>query len=812
MRFENNTPYRHLRQWLGLGLAGLILLPLTPATALAQKEKETASKPAFALTIDNIMRGPDLVGTTPTQVRWSRDSQKVYFSWKEPGEPREKDPDTFMVNRDGSNLQRLSEADARNAPPITADLSKDKAFSVFDRYGDLFLYNHTAGRAMQLTKTTEVESNPHFTTDQKSIFFTRNDNLFLLSLETGALQQLSNFRSRPGPDEKEKGTDSQEYLKQEEKALIEILRQRAKKREEREAKAKERLPLKPFTIPGNLSLQSLELSPDQKYILASFTEEASRSKIASVPFFVTESAYTEMVPTRNNVGDLQTRYKMAVVTLATGDVKFVEHSLKTTKKPKPEAGKEPAGEPQTIDREVYYGSVVWSDDGSKAALLLRAFDNKDQWVTTLDPAAAKINILHTIHDDAWVDGPGVSTLGWLPDNQHLYFEWERDGYAHLYTLPTAGGQPKQLTSGQFEVDNVQISEDKTRWYFTSNEVHPGEIHFYSMPLEGGTRTKLSTLPGSNLASVSPDGTMLALIRSYTNRPPEVYLQPNQVGAEAKQVTTSPTAEWLSFPWIDPPVVTFQARDRATVYARLYKPKTAVKGDPAVIFVHGAGYLQNAHKYWSYYYREFMFHHLLMEKGYTVLDVDYRASAGYGRDWRTGIYRHMGGKDLDDQVDAARWLVSAHGVDAKRIGLYGGSYGGFITLMALFTQPDVFVSGAALRPVTDWAHYNHEYTSNILNSPQDDPEAYRRSSPIYFAEGLKGNLLICHGMVDLNVHFQDSVRLAQRLIELRKENWELAVYPVEDHSFVESTSWADEYKRIFKLFEQTLKPVSKPVSR
>ena len=122
------------------------------------------------------------------------------------------------------------------------------------------------------------------------------------------------------------------------------------------------------------------------------------------------------------------------------------------------------------------------------------------------------------------------------------------------------------------------------------------------------------------------------------------------------------------------------------------------------------------------------------------------------------------------------------MNPKRIGVYGGSYGGFITLMAMFTTPDVFAAGAALRPVTDWAHYNHGYTSNILNVPQKDAEAYRKSSPIYFAEGLKGALLICHGMVDTNVLFQDSVRLAQRLIELRKENWEFAPYPVENHGF------------------------------
>jgi dipeptidyl aminopeptidase/acylaminoacyl peptidase len=144
------------------------------------------------------------------------------------------------------------------------------------------------------------------------------------------------------------------------------------------------------------------------------------------------------------------------------------------------------------------------------------------------------------------------------------------------------------------------------------------------------------------------------------------------------------------------------------------------------------------------------------------------------------------------------------VDAKRIGTYGGSYGGFLTLMAMFTTPDVFAAGAALRPVTDWSHYNDTYTSEILNDPQTDMEAYKQSSPIYFAEGLKGRLLICHGMVDTNVFFQDTVRLVQRLIELRKENWEVAPFPVENHSFTEETSWASEYKRILNLFEETLR--------
>jgi dipeptidyl aminopeptidase/acylaminoacyl peptidase len=398
----------------------------------------------------------------------------------------------------------------------------------------------------------------------------------------------------------------------------------------------------------------------------------------------------------------------------------------------------------------------------------------------------------------------------MPDGHSLWFLSERDGWMHLYVVDAAqpGAAATQLTSGRFELVSAGLSRDKKKFYFVSTEVHPGERHMYEMAADGGPRTRITTMTGSSIGEVSPDGSMIGLIQSSATRPPEVFVMPNKAGAPMQQVTTTPTEEWRSFKWIEPDVITFQARDGVEVYARLYTPEmigaARDRTRPGVVFVHGAGYAQNAHKYWSTYYREYMFDNLLASLGYVVLDVDYRASAGYGRDWRTAIYRHMGGKDLDDVVDGAKYLVQAQKVDPTRIGLWGGSYGGFITLMALFTSPDTFAAGAALRPVTDWAHYNHGYSGSILNEPQDDAEAYRQSSPIYFADGLKGALLICHGLVDTNVHIQDSIRLAQRLIELRKSNWELAVYPVENHAFEQATSWADEYTRMLKLFETHLR--------
>jgi dipeptidyl aminopeptidase/acylaminoacyl peptidase len=427
----------------------------------------------------------------------------------------------------------------------------------------------------------------------------------------------------------------------------------------------------------------------------------------------------------------------------------------------------------------------------------------------LDTASGKWKLLDRQHDDAWVGGPGAGgfgggNTGWINDNT-FWYRSEVTGFSHLYIVNVSTGEKRALTSGNYEVQSAQLSNDKKFFYITTNEIHPGEQHFYRLNISDGKKERLTTMTGANDVTVSPDEKYLAILYSYTNKPWELYLQENRPGGRIEQVTNlGRSDEFKAYDWRDPELISFPASDGANVFARIYKPKNPDPSRAAVLFVHGAGYLQNAHKWWSSYFREYMFNNMLADNGYFVMDIDYRGSAGYGRDWRTGIYRHMGGKDLSDQVDAVTYLVMNYGVNPQHIGIYGGSYGGFITLMALFTEPDVFAAGAALRPVTDWANYNHGYTANILNEPFNDSLAYKKSSPYYFANGLKGHLLICHGMMDLNVHYQDAVKLTQRLIELGKDNWELASFPMEDHGFVEPSSWTDEYKRIFKLFEETLK--------
>ncbi len=785
---------------LVLLVVSLLLAPLLPA-------QQTPSRPE--LTVEKIMRDPKWIGTAPRNPYWSEDGKQIYFLWN----PEEAESDSlYVVSRSGGTPRKLSPLARRKVPSPRGDYTRDHRKKTYEKYGDIYLLDVSKMQIRQLTQTVDKESNPRFTQDERGITFVRNNNLFLFDLTNETVVQLTDLRKGQKPKQgSEAKTEAQKWLRKQQLELFDVLRKRKRLKELRQKLQEAESPPRPKKIYiGKQRVLNLQLSPDRRYVTFLLRKESVKARRTMVPRFVTESGYTEETRSRTKVGDEQPTYRFQIYNIAADTVYGVQidsiPGIFPEKAPK-ESTQERKG--KSKPREVLISGPVWSEDGSRCFVDIRSSDNKDRWLMLLEPETGRLTLLDRQHDDAWIGGPGIgwrgfgASVGWMPDNRRIWFVSEADGYAHMYTVDVTTMKKQQLTRGRFEIYRPRISRDKKRWYFSSNEVHPGERHFYTMPLNGGKRTQLTSMSGRNDVVLSPDEKWLLIRYSFSNRPPELYVMANRPGAPARQLTSSLTAEFKAYPWRAPQIVTFRASDSAVVYARLYRPERPQPGGKAVIFVHGAGYLQNAHKWWSSYFREYMFHNLLADRGYTVLDIDYRGSAGYGRDWRTAIYRHMGGKDLSDQVDGARFLVQKYGIDPKRIGIYGGSYGGFLTLMAMFTKADVFAAGAALRPVTDWAHYNHPYTSNILNTPVGDSTAYKQSSPIYFAEGLKGPLLICHGMADTNVHFQDVVRLAQRLIELRKESWQVAIYPVEGHGFREPTSWMDEYKRILKLFEENL---------
>lgn len=775
-----------------------------------------------SLTVDYIMRDPKWMGTSPSNAFWSHDSKTVYFNWN----PQKNISDSlyaFAINATAPEKANANILDRNNALS-NAVYNAAGTQMVYGFRGDIYWTEVKTNKTTRVTQTEEQEFNPSFILNDEWIAFNKSGNIFAWHTKSGVLMQLTNIGSGGSTTGGNFNRSSAPintltqngWLQQQQLDLFEVLKERKEKRDLRnEYLAKNRIvyndTIKRIAT-GDKMMQGLQISPDARFVTYRLYQAPAGNKPTIVPDYVTESGYTTDLNTRTKVGNALGRFEFYVwdrqrdtlMLIKTDAIPGIQDLPDYAKDyPKRYEGKKPSSRPVAI-----YGPY-WNATGTYAIVDIRSQDNKDRWIMQLDAATGKLVPIDRQRDEAWIAGPGIgggnfgTRIGWV-NNELFYFQSEATGYSHLYVYDTKTQSKKALTSGNYEVQELRLSKNKQYFYLLSNETHPGKQNWYRIKIDGTGKERITPWEGGYEVSMSPDEKWIAYRYSYINKPWELYVQENAPGKKPIQVTNlSMSDEFKKYNWKEPKVTTIPARDGQSIYARIYEPAADKKNGAAVFFVHGAGYLQNVHYWWSSYFREYMFNNLLADKGYTVIDIDYRASSGYGRDWRTGIYRHMGGKDLTDHVDAADYLVKNYGIDKNRIGLYGGSYGGFITLMGLFTTPDVFKAGAALRPVTDWAHYNHGYTANILNEPVQDSIAYAKSSPINFAGGLKNHLLICHGMVDVNVHFQDVVRLSQKLIELKKDNWELAVYPMEDHGFVEPSSWTDEYKRILKLFETYL---------
>lgn len=469
----------------------MVAIPVVLSLALGQwsgvfaqnqpvaQNQVVAHKP-FALTIENIMRGPGLYGYEPNAVRWSGDSQRIYFTWKQASDPVDHPVDTYVVNRDGSGLRKLSEDETRLAPPTTGggrggpdapqqggSRTRDRKKMVYAADGDLFLYDFSTDTRRQLTKTADTEQNPSFTQDERHVAFTRAGNLYVMSLDTGMIEQMTEIAAAAAPGAapangaggrgggrggrgggappvatgtgaEARGTDSQEFLKKQEKELLEIVKERAALREENDAKRKKDHPRKPFQLQARQTANRLELCPDGTCVIAMVNDAANGAKPENVPSYVNESGYTEDITGRTNVGDAQNRQRVALLDVVSGDVKWVDPGLTNA---------------ALANREIQMQAPVWNEQGTKAVMTARSTDNKDRWILALDPATGKTRTLFTEHDDAWLNGPGAQTLGWLKDGSHIYFQSERDGYSHLYTIGFDGGEPKQLTSGKWEVSS-----------------------------------------------------------------------------------------------------------------------------------------------------------------------------------------------------------------------------------------------------------------------------------------------------------------------------------------------------------------------
>lgn len=748
------------------------------------------------LTIELMMQGPGLVGTSPSRVRWSADGKTVYFHWNNPAkldslnaiDPLKAYDNYVSIGEEASwyaldvasqAITKLDDDVADMTAPLESAWNHARTRAAEIRGGDLYLVDRWQEQTRQVTQTLEREHDVQISYEGDVVYFVSGDNLFALDWDGGPIRQLTNLKLSAKPSEKEPSEQRQFLIDQQKELFTDFGRDKPEPRKKHP---------EAVYLGEGWSIRDIMVSASGHYAAVELSKEGG-GREPLVPHFVTESGYMETRKARTKVGDLRDESHVALVDLRGDSLIEIE-----------------------IDPGIAHDVRGWSPVGD--VLLTRGIpaDFKVRYFYAIDPAGKDANgkvvprVLDEYGDEAWVGGPGFYRTGaWLQDGSGIFFVSEEDGFSHLYTVTLDGTRHEKLTEGGWEVYSAEQSSDGALWYLITNEGEVGSHRLWVMNADGSNRRLLTADVGEYSAEYDPDGTCVALLRSTLTRPDELYLYDIAAGQMSEPLTQSTTEVFRSFAWIWPEILNIKADDGGTFRAHIFRPDMFGKrpNGRGVVFIHGAGYLQNVMSWWSYYYREYMFNHFLAMHGYTVLNVDFRASAGYGRASRVAIYKHMGGRDLDDVIDAARYLVANEGVGKEQVGVYGGSYGGFLTVMALFKYPDVIKAGGAIRSVTDWAHYNHWYTSRILGLPEEDPEAYERSSPINFVDGYEGGLLMLHGLVDDNVLAADVIRLSEVMMEKGKDDWDLMLYPMESHAFKRASSWTDEYKRIYKLFEEEL---------
>nr|WP_315252115.1 S9 family peptidase [uncultured Duganella sp.] len=777
------------------------------ASAIAAAASATAAP--TPITLDQTMANPDWIGNPVESAWWGWDSRQVYFKQKRTGSIVR---DTFQVS--GGAAKLVEDKQLANLDTESPVYNRERTRAILTRNGDLFERDLKTGALTQITRGTAPAIDVQYAADGNHVQFRVGSDWFSWSRSERLVSPVVLLRTAKDP---EAAPDADFRRDMQLRLMSTLARLKQEKDEGRDQRNAERAadptraPL-PVYLGEKVTIETSSLSPDGRYLLVvTAPKDGDKRRVGKMPKYVTESGYEETDDERKRVSEVgPLKHELKLVEVATRKVTDLSLDDLPGIKEDPLAAMRAAQKLDALkgNRGVRFeargDSIRWSANGAKVAVMAQSIDNKDRWIASVDLAAAKLKPLHRLSDTAWVNNRG-NDFGWQPDNSTLWYESEESGYAHLY-LQTPDGKARAITSGKWEESNVTWSADGQTAYFMCNPKLPGTYEVCSTSARDGAVKELTTLGGVESFTLSPDGRKL-LVRYSTAYMPAQIGTVSSSGGAVTQLTDTRSTEFKAREWIQPEIVAVPSTHGADpVWAKLYRPAKLEAGKkyPIVMFVHGAGYLQNVTKRYPVYFREQMFHNLLVEKGYIVLDMDYRASLGYGRNWRTAIYRQMGHPELEDYVDGLNWMVANQQGDAKNVGIYGGSYGGFMTFMALLRAPDQFKAGAALRPVTDWTTYNHEYTANILNSPELDPEAYKVSSPIEYADKLKGHILIAHGMIDDNVFYQDSVRMAQRFIELKKDNWELASYPLERHGFVHPEAWYDEYRRIYQLFERTLK--------
>jgi dipeptidyl-peptidase-4 len=706
------------------------------------------------LSVDRLASLPRLTGTAPSDPVWSSDGKWVAFLWNDAGMPFR---DLWIVAADGSGLRRLTELSEASAVPDYGPRGRS-----FD-----------ALRAKTEARLRAGITEARFTPDGKALVFVHEGRLFRIPVSGGSPESMRIEGVRAvafSPDG----------------VFLSCLRGGDlwlwNQKDGEQVRATE-LGAK------DTGVVSYRWSKDGSALLLEY-ENRERVREMLFPDYLGEK--TAAVARRRDLpGEQDARRSIVLYRIREGRSVFLDL-------------------PEQNDRRI--ASFEFSPDGTKILVDENSENAEDRYIYLFDADGRdRKEIFHSHHSPSGstTSASTLWTSTFRSDGEAVLFVSDRGGRHHVWSVAVDGSEPLPLTQGEwstvgaaFEGSGLTVSRPAKKAFFLSTRKSPYERQVYAIPDAGGEVSQVTTLAGTHAFSPSPDGTKLALIHSSDLSPPELYLIEARPGAVEKRVTRSTAPDFAQHPWIEPSYVTFPSHvDSAILHGRLLTPRDLEPGKkyPAIL---GPVYSNTVRNRWDERFGA-LSQYLAMEGKYFVLQVDVRGSVGYGRDFQNGLVGNVGEIDVEDLVSGVRYLESLDSVDPDRIGIWGWSYGGLLSAMALFKKPGVFEAGVAGAPATNVWHATTGEV-DLFGLPQARPEIYRKGSAVEFAEGLQDPLLIIHGMQDETVLFKDSVTLAEKLMQ-SGEDFDLVILPSSVHDGTRKDYTAVHLMRkIVQFFDRHLK--------
>jgi dipeptidyl-peptidase-4 len=433
------------------------------------------------------------------------------------------------------------------------------------------------------------------------------------------------------------------------------------------------------------------------------------------------------------------------------------------------------------EKDIYIPRVKWTADANILSIrkLNRLQNNLDIFHTNVSTGTSTVVLNEK--SETFIDLEFTDDLIYLADGKQFIYTTERDGYKHLYLYGMDGKLVKQITQGSFEVSQLIGLDEKTKTlYYTSTEVSPLERHIYSITLSG-KKTKLSQAAGIHTINMSGDFQFYIDYHTSAAHPTVVSLFKTKGNALQKVLEDNATLAKVldDYGFAAKEFFSFKTVDGTSLNGYMLKPRNfdASKQYPVLVYQYSGPGSQNVNNLWGG--SHFFFHQMLTQKGYIVAVIDSRGTGGRGEQFKKLTYKQLGKYELEDHIAGAKFLSTLEYVDDSRIGIWGWSYGGYMSSLAMTKGAGTFKMGIAVAPVTNWRFYDTIYTERYLQTPQLNASGYDDNSPSTYANKLQGNFLLIHGTGDDNVHFQNSVVLQDALINAGKQ-FTSFYYPDKHH--------------------------------